>query len=502
MRLCTAVLSGVLISSACLGQEASKPPASTSDASPTVEEILKKLDAVISRVDVLEAQHEQDQQLIHQLQEQLKAQQAGSGASENMTANTGMETAKVGGIQPGKTGTQTETPSTGQGNAAMAASPDRGVIPTTVNSANAMPSTQLGQGTLYNPQITVFFDMGASLSTNNQDERYNRFHLREAELDFRSAVSPYADGVLIASIAEQVNQTDTPDGVVSNIDTALEIEEGYLDLHTLPYDLTARVGKMRNLFGVNNALHTHDLPQIDRPLPVQAFLGDEGMSTVGASVSWLVPNPFDEFIELTGQVVNADGGEESPILGGANADNPAYLAHLKWFTDLNDDTTFELGTSYLFAHTSGDNSFTGNVIGLDSTLKWLDPDALGQRSFLAQGELFYADNDVSTGSGNGFRNSSFGAYAFAQYQPTENWYVGVRGDYTEYPNSDIHGPDDADWAVSPYVSWYLTEFMRLRLEYQFRQNEFYGDHDTEHNLFFGLTYLIGAHPPHPYWVNK
>ena len=462
------VFAGVAVGMTAATQPAPPPP------SPSDQDILKKLDEIQKRLDSLERQHTEDQAKIRDLERRLG---------------------------------QRTTP-TDQGPAAPPAPIliEQPARPSVASPATPPPALNLGsvlgQGNLFNPQITAFFDMGASLSTNNADQRFNRFNFREAEVDLRAAISPLADGVLILSIAEEISQTPGPSGPDVSIDTNLEIEEGYINFHTLPFDLSVKAGKFRNVFGANNPLHTHDLPQVDRPLAVRAFLGEEGISTVGGSVSWLVPNPWDQFIELTGQIVNADSGPEAPILGGPAADNPAYLAHLKWFTDVGDDATLELGGSYLYSKTSRDPNFEGNVFGLDATFKWLDPSAPDSRSLLIQGEAFWAANDVSPEKGDPFSNDSFGLYAFAQYEPFQNWYFGVRGDYTQFPNSEVRGPDDSDWAISPYLSWYMTEFLRLRVEYQFHEFEVFGDHDTEHNVFFGLTYLIGAHPPHPYWVNR
>jgi len=61
---------------------------------------------------------------------------------------------------------------------------------------------------------------------------------------------------------------------------------------------------------------------------------------------------------------------------------------------------------------------------------------------------------------------------------------------------------DSDWAISPYVTWYLYEALRLRLEYQHLDRDQMGRDDTEDAIFLGLTFYIGAHPPHPYWVNR
>ena len=93
-------------------------------------------------------------------------------------------------------------------------------------------------------------------------------------------------------------------------------------------------------------------------------------------------------------------------------------------------------------------------------------------------------------------------YAFGQYQFKRDWYSGVRFDYTEFPDSDVFGAGDSEWALSPYVSYYLTEFIRLRLEYQHREFASGVGRDDEDNLFFGLTFAIGSHPTHPYWVNR
>ncbi len=439
---------------------------------PTLKDVLQELQRLRERVDTLEKQHEIDQDRIRQLDQPRAAGEPKPAQQRQLV----------------------------QGELAQPFSEPVGravPTPSTDLTLPIPPTTGLGQGNLFNPQITAFFDMGASLSTNGENKALNRFNLREAEVDFQAAISPFADGVLILAIGEEIG--DTADGIA--IDTVFELEEGYINFHTLPFDLTLKAGKFRNTFGRNNLLHTHDLPQITRPLAVQAFFGPEGLATVGASTSWLVPNPWDKYIDLTVDVVNADGGAESPILGGPNADNPAVLAHLKLFDDIGESSSIELGGSYLFARTSADSSSDASIFGLDATYQWRDPKTPDSRSLLLQSELFWAQNDIN-GAFGPVRNDSFGMYAFGQYQFEKNWYSGVRIDYTEFPNSEVFGPGDSQWAFSPYISYYLTEFLRLRFEYQHREFEMGGVRDSEDNFFFGLTFSIGSHPAHPYWVNR
>ena len=366
-------------------------------------------------------------------------------------------------------------------------------------AAGSVGPAATGQGNLLNPAITAFLDMGGSGSGDKHNKARNRFTLREAELDLRAAVTPRADGVLVIAIGEEIEE---PFGEVE-IDFRFELEEGYLDVHTLPWDLALRAGKFRSAFGRSNLLHTHDLPQVTRPLAVQAFLGPEGLATVGASLSWLVPNPWDQYLELAVQVVNADGGSESPILDGPGAGNPAVLSHLKLFRDIGDTGSLELGTSFLYSRASGGRD-DGHTLGADVTYMWRDPAAPDFRSLLFQGELFWSDSDFADGK----QDHYWGFYAFGQYQFAQNWYAGIRYDYTDFPNLELQGPaDDSAWAISPYVTWYLFEALRLRLEYQHQDRDQMGRDQkgrdaTEDAILLGLTFFIGAHPPHPYWVNR
>ncbi len=359
--------------------------------------------------------------------------------------------------------------------------------------ATAVAGAATGQGNLLNPAITAFLDMGGSWSSDKDNKARNRFTLREAELDFRAAVTPRADGVLVIAIGEEI---EDPFGDVE-IDFKFELDEGYLDVHTLPWDFALRAGKFRSAFGRNNLLHTHDLPQVTRPLAVQAFLGPEGLATVGVSLSWLVPNPWDQYLELAAQVVNADGGSESPILDGPGAANPAVLSHLKLFQDVGDTGSLELGTSFLYSRASGGRD-DGYTVGADVTYMWRDPAAADFRSLLFQGELFWSNSDFDDGTSDDY----WGFYAFGQCQFAQNWYAGIRYDYTDFPNLEVRRQTDSDWAISPYVTWYLYEPLRLRLEYQHLERDLLGRDDSEDSILLGLTFYFGAHPPHPYWVNR
>jgi hypothetical protein len=435
---------GTALAVCCIGLEATSA-AAEEDWAATLMETVERLN---ERVEEMERRREEDQRRIRELEEKLETVRYADESGDASTAGP-------------------EAPSSEGG--------------------------ALGQGNLLNPQITAFLDIGGSLSTDDDNKARNRFTLREAELDVRAAISPRADGVLVIAMGEEI---EDPFGDV-DIDFEFAVEEGYLDVHTLPWDLALRAGKFRSAFGRNNLLHTHDLPQVTRPLAVQAFLGPEGLATVGASLNWLVPNPWDQYLELTAQVVNADGGSESPILGGPSAANPAVLSHLKLFRDIGETGSLELGTSFLYSRDSGGRD-DGYTLGADVTYMWRDPDAPDFRSLLLQGELFWSNGDFEDGRGG----DNWGGYAFGQYQFAQNGYAGIRFDYTDVPDVEARGSGDFDWGVSPYLSWYMNEALRLRLEYQHLERDVLGDRHSEDALLLGVTFFIGAHPAHPYWVNR
>jgi hypothetical protein len=105
-------------------------------------------------------------------------------------------------------------------------------------------------------------------------------------------------------------------------------------------------------------------------------------------------------------------------------------------------------------------------------------------------EAIYGDVDTSRTD----TQHALGAYVLAQQQINRDYYAGVRLDWTQNPLDD----QQEVWAVSPYVSWYWSEFLRFRVEYQHKG----GDVKDEDTLYFQCTFIYGAHPPHPYWAMR
>ncbi len=92
-----------------------------------------------------------------------------------------------------------------------------------------------------------------------------------------------------------------------------------------------RAGRFKSSFGKANPQHLHALPWVEYPLVIQNYFGHESLSGDGMGVSWLVPNPWDKYVELTYEFINND----SALFAGAETDDFVHLAHLKSFFDLS-----------------------------------------------------------------------------------------------------------------------------------------------------------------------
>ncbi|MEQ8764845.1 MAG: hypothetical protein RL885_13015 [Planctomycetota bacterium] len=339
----------------------------------------------------------------------------------------------------------------------------------------------------YNPRLTVFGDMLASLSASEAErEGDDRFSLREAEVDLRADVDPYATGVLILAFEEEEPG-----------EYEAAVEEGYVDFVGLPAGLSVRAGKFFQDFGRINQLHTHDLPFPEKPLPLQDFFGEEGLNDAAVMVDWLAP---EAPLRLGASMLN---GANEAILAGPDSQDFAYLGRAELFADIDQRTTLSGGGSFLWGRGETKERET-RLVGADMMYKYRPDDF---SSLVVQGEVYYLERELT--SAGGLRSETtdygFGSYLYLQYQPTRNWYLGARWDTSNYFEQTR---DSKHWQVGVYVSYYTTEFLRLRLGYE--HQEFDPDPSgpdpgpvpDQDRILLALTFVFGSHPAEPYWVNR
>ena len=52
------------------------------------------------------------------------------------------------------------------------------------------------------------------------------------------------------------------------------------------------------------------------------------------------------------------------------------------------------------------------------------------------------------------------------------------------------------WRLSPALTWFPTEFSKLRLQYNFDRSDLFPQ--NEHSLWLQLEFLLGAHAAHKF----
>lgn len=327
-----------------------------------------------------------------------------------------------------------------------------------------------------NPDISIIGDFIGHYTSTEGSDLDDEFRFRELELSFSSAIDPYARADFYVGLGQE------PDG-----EWEIGLEEGYATFLAVPWDLQPRVGRFKGTFGKANPTHLHALPWVEYPLVIENYFGEEGLSGDGLGVSWLVPNPWDKFIELTYEITNND----NDLFAGTESDDFLHVLHLKNFFDISDASTLEVGLSFATApNDERHGSDRTSVEGIDLTYKWRPPQSGLYKSFLWQTEIMGAQVDLPGG-----REDSKGLYTALDYQFDRRWTVGTRYDYSEMPHDlSLH-----ENAYTGFLTFIQSEFLFWRLAYRYTDRNFleYGD-SFEHEVFLQLNFGIGRHRAHKY----
>jgi len=335
-----------------------------------------------------------------------------------------------------------------------------------------------------NPEISVngdiFFLGGDHLQTEMQ--------ARHFELDFQSYLDPYtrmrvvfgyegAHGVWEYGEHEHEGGDEHEYG-------GFELEEGYLSWINLPGNTSMTVGRKRLQFGVLNRWHMHALPQNDYPWVIGESFGPHGLSGTGISVEWLMPRLWADSNELVVEVMN---GDNDIAFAGSDWKRPTALAHLKSYWDLSANTYFQLGLTGLHGVTDHEGEFDHDFLAIDFTYDWYPLGRELYRGFQARGMLLrsWLDRD------DGGSLNTWGAYIYGQYKFSRRWITGLRWDWVE----DQRHAGYKYWGISPYLTFWQSEFVRLRGQYSLRDHNVFG---TDHRYELQFTFAAGPHKHEEY----
>ena len=345
---------------------------------------------------------------------------------------------------------------------------------TDVQTVNNVPNP--GASKVFNPDTSVIGNFLGKAGQPNKiefgpDNQRPPMSLDEMEVAFQAFVDPYAKANVFISI--------TPEGI--------DVEEGYAQFITLPYDLTAKVGKFKAYFGKDNTWHTHVRPWADQPLVIHNLFGDEGLNDTGISVSKTFSNPWNVYLEATGEAFK---GDVENVFQRRSNNDLFYNAHLKAFRDISENSNIEVGTSYSRGALANANSGTNQFGGVDVTYRWRPLQQGLYSSFIGRLEAITNDRPDVNHNLKGF-------YASADRQFARRWYAGVRLDASDRP---IVGEQSTlrftDRGAAATLTFWPSEFSQLRGE---ARRIRYGDIGRSVNEFlFQLQFSIGAHGAHSF----
>ncbi len=376
-----------------------------------------------------------------------------------------------------------------------------------------------------NPNITVIGDVlgqissapdafdvpGKLLHADLGEGDPDDFRVRAVELLATAAVDPFADALLKLDFGAE----------------GVEVEEAYILFHDYPFrdrlpealrDVHTKVGLFRMNLGPVNLTDEHDLPTVDRPFVQQRFFGSEGLIRPGLSFSKLLTERGGWTPELTVEFVNGqplDMEEEEPPLTVNGIDRPLGLVHVKVFREWDPAVgwesrvgqtrwpaygdgyrTLDVGFSFVAtgSRAEGDSTLYSVIQGIDVMWTWMDPRPDIYSEWMIQFEGYVSELEHPQGGSRG----DLGAYLLYQYRWARQWYGGLRFDATEVPLIDGY-----QLAATAYVTYFLTEFNRIRLQYQWlRQNLEDGPSGTAHSGWVQFVFAYGAHPPEPYYIRQ
>ncbi len=324
-----------------------------------------------------------------------------------------------------------------------------------------------------NPEISVTGDLFGEFVNENKDE--SGAYFRVLGIHIQSNLDPFS----LAKAAIEF----TPEGV--------ELGEAYLTWTNFLPNLSLTAGKFRQNFGVVNRWHAHSLDQFDFPLALTTILGKEGLNQTGISLNWLMPSFVSDANSLTIEITD---GQNEQLFAGKNFTFPVILAHLKNYWDLSENTYFELGMTGMFGKNKVPKPLNGileevekNTLlaGLDLTLFWQPVNKALYKSFVWRTELYYAEKELLDPN----KIKAFGGYSYLQYQLNEKWYMGTRFDFTQ--PFDLENSDKLLTQIVPYVVWWQSHWVRLRLQYNFLNSNF--GIDSQNILKLQVTWAMGPH---------
>ena len=348
------------------------------------------------------------------------------------------------------------------------------------------------------------------IEVGDHDPQQRGFNARNIELAFDGAVDPYFQG--FANIVFKLDNDNQ---------TSVEVEEAFLQTTDLPFNLQLKGGQFFAAFGRINPTHPHTWDFADAPLVVGRLLGPDGLRGVGAQISWTLPTPW--YSQLLLGVQNGRGstaysfrnpGDNGIFFGRMTNDREIRgLGDFVWIprwensVDLSPTQVVLAGISGAFGSNDTGPHTRTQIYGADLLYKWKSSRAEGGFPFVKwQTEFLYRRFEAGQGVDEAFPVAEtfrdWGMYSQMLWGVKKGWVAGIRGDYLH--NTDSRFTDDPERQtrsrVSADLTWYPTEFSKIRLQYNhdfLEEGFFLAGRDVD-SVFLQFEFILGAHGAHKF----
>ena len=350
----------------------------------------------------------------------------------------------------------------------------------------------------------------SSLEVSDHDPQQTGFNARNLEIALDGAVDPYFEGFV--NLVFKLN---------NHGETEVEAEEAYMQSTSLPDGLQLRAGQFFAPFGRINAQHPHVWDFVDAPLVAGRLMGSDGLRGIGAQISWVTPLPWFSQVQLSLQ--NGQGntgysfrnaGENGMFFGRRTIDRTLHgvqdlVLVPRWENsfDLSPTQTVLAGVSGAFGPNDTGPSARTQAYAVDLFYKWKPANAEGGWPFVKwQTEAVWRKFHAGRGADDSFpvdeTFNEWGLYSQVVWGFKKGWDWGVRGDYLHMATSAFDEDPDRQsrTRVSTALTWHLTEFSKLRLQYNhdFLHSTPFLRSGDEDSVFLQFEFNLGAHGAHKF----
>jgi hypothetical protein len=333
-----------------------------------------------------------------------------------------------------------------------------------------------------NPEISVTGDVFAFSRTEQSGS--DNFVPREFEFSFVSNLDPFSRAKIFVAHHVHGGEVEPFAGEEGEEHEEahggeVEIEEGYVEWVNLPGGIGLAVGKFRQRFGRLNRWHAHALPAQQYPLPYLTFLGEEGLAQAGVSLHWLAPIHGAGTYEFWGELTRSS----SEVMFG-ESNGLSALGHVNAFWTLSPASYLELGLSGITGDLENEGlpgATANRLFGADFTFDWRPPAQARYRQFTLHSGVALNRRVLDELPDR----DAWGAFAIAELKFATQWTAGGRWEYVENPDA----PDESAWLASPSLTWWQSEFVRLRAEY----DVFRGPAERFGQFVLQATFAMGPH---------